>query len=314
MTPPLRRICLIGEVMIELSSMDFDGNLARLGVAGDTFNTAVHLSRLLKGSGWSVEYVTLLGKDSLSDQIVARMQAEGVSTLHVGRHPDRLPGIYAIQRDGQGERSFLYWRTNSAARRLFSDGLPDLCVLDGADAVFLSLITLAILPSEIRNALIDKLAILRAKGCLIAFDSNYRAAIWQDVDKARLACAQMWAATTLALPSRDDEAQLWPAESVAATLERLAAAGIDEIALKAAAAGPVIWRGEVLPAGPFKAAAQVVDTSGAGDAFNAGYLASRLCGGNPQAAALQGHDLALHVIGQHGAIPRDQHIADQDAG
>ncbi|URK85998.1 PfkB family carbohydrate kinase (plasmid) [Rhizobium sp. RCAM05350] len=93
---------------------------------GDTYNTAGHLARLLKGSDWTVEYVTLLGKDCLSNQIVSHMQNEGVSTRLVGRHPDRLPGIYAVERGEKGERSFLYWRANSAARRLFSDGLPGL--------------------------------------------------------------------------------------------------------------------------------------------------------------------------------------------
>jgi 2-dehydro-3-deoxygluconokinase len=308
MTTPYRRICLIGEVMIELSSLDFETNLAQIGVAGDTFNTAVHLARLLKGSDWRVEYVTLLGKDSLSDQIITRMQAEGVSTRHVGRHPDRLPGIYAIERDEKGERSFHYWRANSAAKQLFSDGPPDLSALDDADAVFLSLITLAILPTEICDTLFAKLAALRARGCLVAFDSNYRPALWDDVDQARLACSRMWAATTLAFPSRDDEAKLWPGESVPAVLDRLAGAGVIEIALKDGAAGPVIWKGDMPSVGPFKAAARVVDTSGAGDAFNAGYLAARLRGYSPEKAALQGHELAIHVIGRHGAIPHEPEI------
>lgn len=304
MTTPTRRICLIGETMIELSAINCAAETAQVGVAGDTYNTAVHLARLLKDSDWAVEYVTLLGQDSLSDQIVVQMQAEGVSARLVGRHPDRLPGIYAIELDEKGERSFRYWRAQSAARRLFSDGLPELAALDGADAVFLSLITLAILPVDVRDALIAKLADMRARGCLVAFDSNYRPALWQDVTQARLACSEMWAATALALPSRDDEAKLWPGETVPAILGRLVAGGVSEIALKDGAAGPVIWMGDLRSSGPFKAAARVVDTSGAGDAFNAGYLAARLRGSGPEQAALQGHELAIHVIGQRGAIPQ----------
>lgn len=218
MTNTTKRICLIGEVMIELSGINCASNTARVGVAGDTYNTAVHMARLLKDSDWTVEYVTLLGQDGLSEQIITQMQAEAVSTRLVGRHPDRLPGIYAIELDAAGERSFRYWRAQSAARRLFLDGLPDLAALDGADAVFLSLITLAILPAEVRDPLIAKLVDLRAQGCLVAFDSNYRPALWPDAAQARLACSKMWAATSLALPSRDDEAKLWPGETIPETL------------------------------------------------------------------------------------------------
>ena len=303
MRQPRRRICLIGEVMIELSGIDFAARTAVVGVAGDTYNTTVHLARLLKGSDWAIEYVTLLGADGLSMQILDHMRAEGISTKTVGRHPDRLPGIYAIELDAKGERSFRYWRAGSAARRLFSEGAPRLEVLDGADVVFLSLITLAILPDDTREALITKLAALRAQGCLVAFDSNLRPALWPDLVQARQVCALMWGATSLALPSRDDEARLWPGETVQETIDRLLAHGVTEIALKDGATGPALWHAGLRACGPFAQATHVVDTAGAGDAFNAGYLAARLSGNDPEDAARQGHELAVHVIGRRGATP-----------
>lgn len=303
MTISRKRICLLGEVMIELSDLNFAAQQARIGMAGDTFNTAVHLARLLRGSDWNVEYVTLLGQDSLSDQIIEVMQAEGLGTRLVGRHPDRLPGVYAIERDAKGERSFRYWRSNSAARRLFSEGAPELFALDGAQTVVLSLITLAILPPEIRRALITKLADMRRQGCLVVFDSNYRPALWASAEEARQVSAQMWEATSIALPSRDDEARLWSDEKPTDVVARLAAAGVGEIALKDGAAGPLLWQGEALPAMAFATATRVVDTSAAGDALNAGYLAARLQGLGPADAAKKGHDLAIRVIGLVGALP-----------
>lgn len=299
-----RRICLIGEVMVELYHIDCAGQSASVGVAGDSYNTAVHLARQLDPKEWAVHYVTLLGRDPLSDQIVHQMQAEAIDVSLVGRHPDRLPGLYAVEVDGQGERSFHYWRSNSAARLLFSEAYPDLDDLDGSDAVFLSLISLAILPTDVRKALLVKLAALRAKGSMICFDSNYRPKLWPDVVTARACCADIWATTSIALPSRDDEAALWPGETVEDLLHRIAGSGVDEIALKNGASGPVIWQGECLKTEAFHRVEKVVDTSGAGDAFNGGYLAARLQGSAPASAAQKGHALAAWVITQQGALPR----------
>ena len=96
------KIACIGEVMIELSPAG--EGLMRAGVAGDSFNTAVYLSRLL-GPG-VVSYVTALGCDPQSDRIMDAIAAEGIATDLCERVPDGLPGLYMITLDDRGERSF----------------------------------------------------------------------------------------------------------------------------------------------------------------------------------------------------------------
>ena len=298
---PIRIACL-GEAMVELSNLDPQGRRIDFGIAGDTLNTAIYLKRIL-GAEAEVSYLTALGDDAYSDRMVAFMEEEGLDTSRIARIGDRLPGIYAINLDAQGERNFAYWRSESAARSMFAEGALDMASLGEFDVVFLSGITLAILPAEHRDRLAGQCSRLRAMGRTVAFDTNYRPRLWDSVEAARDAFTTMWGATTIALPSRDDEARLHPGETVGEVFERLARRGVREIALKDGAQGAHLWAdGRELPRGTYLPAARVVDTTAAGDSFDAGYLAARLQGRPVEEAAQAAHALASRVIGVRGAI------------
>jgi 2-dehydro-3-deoxygluconokinase len=298
---PIRIACL-GEAMVELSNLDAAAGRIGFGVAGDTLNTAIYLKRALGGAA-EVSYLTALGDDAFSDHMVRFMDAEALDTTCIARLGGRLPGIYAINLDDRGERSFTYWRSESAARSMFAAGALDADQLGDFDVVFLTGITLAILPPEHRTKLIGQCSWLRAMGRTVAFDTNYRPRLWESEDAARAAFSQMWDATTVALPSRDDEERLHPGESVGDLFDRLARKGVREAALKDGAAGPHLWaEGRALPRGTYPPAARVVDTTAAGDSFNAGYLAARVQGGSVEEAAQEAHALAGQVIGVRGAI------------
>ena len=288
--------------MIELNQIDLDGGTARLGFAGDTLNTAIYLARL----GCDVAYVTNLGTDAFSSRMVQRFQGEGVDCRLIGRHDSRMPGIYAIETDPGGERSFRYWRDASAARTLFSGVGASLADLDAFDVIYLSGITLAILPPEVRASLTKAATALKAAGKTTVFDTNHRPRLWPDLRTAQESFTAMWQATTVALPSYDDEERLYPGQTPAQVAQRVADLGPAEVVLKNGAEGPLLcWDGQTVQTAMAKAA-HVLDTSGAGDSFNAGYLAARLQGADPLLAAAAGHRLATAVIGHHGAvIPRD---------
>lgn len=302
---PLRIACL-GEPMVELSGLDPQAGTLAFGVAGDTLNTAIYLKRAL-GEGAQVAYLTALGDDAFSDRMAAFMQEEGLDTSGVARLPGRLPGIYAINLDERGERTFSYWRSESAARSMFSEGALNPEALGGFDLLFLSGISLAILPPEQRMRLIGQCSWLKAMGRTVAFDTNYRPRLWDGEEAARATFSMMWEATNIALPSRDDEERLHPGEEVQDLFDRLGRKGVREIALKDGAEGPHLWaEGRVLPKGDYPLAPKVVDTTAAGDGFNAGYLAARVRGASVEEAAQAGHALASRIIGVRGAIlPRE---------
>lgn len=298
MTNPRLRVACLGECMIELSKMDLVEGVARVGFAGDTLNTATYLARL----GVDVSYITNLGCDAFSQRMLAVFAEEGIDTGLIGLDDHRLPGIYSIETDEAGERSFRYWREASAARTLFSGVGASLNDLAQFDVIYLSGITLAILPPDVRDALIAAMQALRAAGKTVVFDTNYRPRLWPDEPTARAAFAAMWRGTSLALPSFDDEDRLYPGSTPAQVITRITVLGPAEVVLKNGAAGPMIGYDGRTTQTNLAPADNVVDTTGAGDSFNAGYLAARLRRADPMAAAAAGHRLASCVIGHNGGV------------
>jgi 2-dehydro-3-deoxygluconokinase len=295
----------IGECMIELQRSS-NGMDYRFG--GDTLNAAVYMARMLDPEQVKVAYVTALGADGMSDEMCASWQDEGIDTGCVLRLPDRLPGIYMIETDPSGERRFHYWRKDSAARHWLEapDAGKVLLRLAAARMVYLSGISLAILSPADRELLIAALAQCRAAGGSVVFDNNYRPRLWESAAEAAEVYRRVLAHCDIALLTLDDEQALFGPGDAAAAIERTRALGVGEVVVKRGGEPCVVWAGgrsvEVAPA----PVAEVVDTTAAGDSFGAAYLAARLSGQDPEAAARAGHRLAGTVIRHRGAIiPRD---------
>lgn len=289
------RIVFAGEAMIELSR---EGDGWQLGSAGDTLNTAVHLAAL----GNEVGYLTALGSDPFSRELTSEWQERGIDCSLVLTNPDRLPGLYAIVTDADGERSFSYWRENSAARTLFSlPGVEEAIARAEATSLFgYSLISLAILPDGARPRMLDLAGRVRGRGGKVAFDGNYRAALWPGSDEAVAARDEAIGLADFGLPTLEDEAQLSGHEDPLQVLDHWRRLGCDEVVVKLGAEGCMLPDGSVVPP-PERL--HPVDTSGAGDAFNAGYLDARLAGASVRDAALAGHKLAGRTVMHRGAIP-----------
>ena len=296
------RLLAIGEVMAEIRTAGDDG--FALGFAGDTYNTAVYAAREIGVPG-AVAYLTRVGSEPLSAALMERAAGEGIDTTHVAVDPDRNIGIYSVSTDAHGERSFHYWRADSAARRLFAVEETAM-FMPGAEIIYLSGITLAILAPAARHRLVEALAARRAAGTRIAFDSNYRPKLWEDAAAARATMQALWEVTDIALPSIDDEMELFGDSGEAAVIDRFAERSWEGIAIKRGIRGPVSPHIDAAAHPDFPPADRVVDTTAAGDSFNGGYLAAFLAGKDEAARLAAGHALAARVVGAPGAIiPRE---------
>ncbi|RQP04423.1 MAG: sugar kinase [Paracoccus sp. BP8] len=297
------RILAIGEPLVEFTARSDAPSTFDRRLGGDTLNTAIYLARLM-GPG-AVGYLTGLGDDAMSRWLIAEAEAEEVGMAQVVLRPGGRPGLSFISTDAAGERSFLYWREHAPFRSLFCDaGQAPLAALEQAGTLFLSAITLAVLQEDGRARLMDALARRRKAGARIVFDTNYRPALWPNAKTAGRVIARAAGIATLVLPSMDDMGGCFgtaaPAEAMA-LLMRLTEAEIvlttGGAAVLRRAAGETEVQAHALP--PAVAAR---DTTGAGDSFNAAYLAARLAGLAPHPAILAAARLAAVVVQHPGAI------------
>ena len=292
----MTRVACIGECMIELR--EADGGLYARGYGGDTLNTAVYLARL----GIEVDYITALGDDAISDQMIADWAAEGVGTGRVVRLPGRLPGLYMIRTDARGERFFFHWREQSAARSLMD--LPAtadiLKSLADDEIIYFSAITLSIYSEDGRTRLIAALEQARQRGARVAFDTNFRARGWPDLEVARAAYRRAFEVADIVLASIEDMLPLYPDQSPENLMARIVT---PEAVLKLSEPTSIVrFAGELREIKAEPLAAAVVDTTAAGDSFAAAYIAARLAGSDPIEASRAGHRLAGVVVGHPGAI------------
>ncbi len=281
--------------MLELSK---EGEGWCLGYGGDTLNTAIHMAR----SGVDTAYLTALGSDPFSEDLKRRWADEGLDLSLVLTDPVRHPGLYAINIDDRGERSFTYWRGDSAARGMFAcAGIEAaLAKSERTDLLGFSLITLAILPPEAREQITALATRVRARGGKVAFDGNYRPRLWASAEEACAARDAAIACADIGLPTLDDEVLLSGVRDADTVAAHWASLGCVETIVKLGAAGCRLPDGTILPP---PGILDPVDTSGAGDAFNGGYLAARLAGACVEAAALAGHERAGWCVMHRGAIP-----------
>ncbi|MCL5778116.1 sugar kinase [Limibaculum sp. FT325] len=292
----------IGECMVEMAPAP--GGLFRMGFAGDTFNTAWYARRLLPAE-WTVGYATAVGDDAVSRAMLEFMGGEGIDTGTVRRIPGRTVGLYMIRLE-QGERSFSYWRGQSAARALADDADWLDRILSGRDLLFFSGITMAILGPEGRATLVAALGRARALGAQVALDTNLRPRLWESEAAMRAGLTHAAAVADIVLPSFDEETGLFGDARPEETVARYRDLGATLVAVKNGQAPAHLWsarEGARIFTPPH--VAEVVDSTAAGDSFDAGLLAALLTGATLDEAATRAMTLAARVIGKRGALAPD---------
>lgn len=291
----------VGECMLELIP-ESESSL-KMSFAGDVYNALVYAKRCFGNLDCAL--LTGAGKDALSVNMVNHWQREGINTQYVQYSETNSLGIYSISVDGEGERSFTYWRKDSAAT-LLMDYLSQeeyLALLSNVDLVFFSGITLGILADEKRLALLKLMSQLRSQGKIIAFDPNYRPAMFNGINDAAEWMKKAYQVADLALPGLDEHQEVFAHQMVSQVMEFCFEQGVKEVVVKAGSAGTFVFESDGQPVHqPFTPAPKQVDSTAAGDSFAGSYLASRLNKLAPQEALINANTVAGEVVQHQGGI------------
>jgi len=293
------RLLSIGECMVEL--MQAEGDLLRKGYAGDTFNTAYY-ARLFLPHDWTVDYLTAVGTDTVSGEMLAFIEKTGVGTGFIRRVEGRSPGLYMIHLK-DGERSFSYWRSVSAAKTLADDAAHLRAAIEACDIIVFSGITLAILAPSAVETLLLELRRAKAAGKRVVFDPNIRPRLWDDKHHMLETISAGARASSLVMPSFDDEAAHFGDADIAATIARYRALGVENIVVKDGSKGVTLSFGDApRQFVPSATVERIVDTTSAGDSFNGAFLARYAIDGDAGKAARFAAETAATVIQHHGAL------------
>ncbi|AEV27896.1 sugar kinase, ribokinase [Sphaerochaeta pleomorpha str. Grapes] len=236
--------------------------------AGAESNVSVGLSKLGHTSGW----ISKLGDDEFGEFILRELRGEGVDTSRVLRTNLAPTGIMFKQLSSDKESSVFYYRKGSAASLLCPEDLDEEYIKQ-ARILLISGITPA-LSNSCKETVLRAIEIARANKVLVCFDPNIRRKLWNE-DAARMTLLPILSLSDIVLLG-DDEANILLGETDQEKIvEALRKLNVRWIAVKKGKEGAYVADSEnefSIPIFPMK----VVDTIGAGDAFNAGFISGLL--------------------------------------
>ena len=265
----MSKMITIGETMAEFVSPQ-PGYLRymknyELHAAGAETNVAIGVCKL----GHSASWISRLGKDELGIFIQNSVRAEGVDTTYLKRDPEHNTGVMFKQVLTGRETSMFYYRENSAAANMTPDDLkPEM--FEGADVLHLSGITPVL--SESCEAMIERaVELAKCAGLKLSFDPNIRRKLWKDRDYTPVIKKLCDESNILMLGVKEAEVLYGTTDKGQIADLFFANSEAKYLAIKDGGNGAFVADRNgryAIPPYPCKP----VDPTGAGDAFNAGFL------------------------------------------
>ena len=289
-------ICAIGECMIEMTNVEKE--LYNYSVAGDTLNFTSYLDQSI----FNKFYLTAIGTSDINKGVISFFKKKKINTDLVKKISSKEIGLYLIKNTKRGEKKFYYWRDDSAANLFFNHISKSLFIKKYTfDYIYLTGITLSILDFKNIDKFITNLSVLRKKNSKIIFDFNIRIKRWSKKN-LNLYLNKILPNIDILFCSGEDLV-CWKKNNNIKTFQYI---------LKKFNIYHAIYRKNeeynysfyknkkyMIKNKPIK---KVVDTSGAGDGYNAAYLSSFIISNNPQIALNEASKIGAKIVMKKGAI------------
>lgn len=283
----------------DISSLENNSSNIKINFGGDTYNSAVYFSRLTNNKT-NTFYSTALGKDNFSKKMISRFKNENIKCDYIRTDGENPPGLYSIEINEKGERSFSYWRDQSPSKYIFlgSKGKKLVKDINNADVFYYTGISAGILDKKQRKDLIN----IGSTATICGFDFNYRSQLHYNKKVSQLLFNEINNRVDIHFVSFDDARELFKIKN---PLEIFEIINEKKNLILIRYKNSIIFKNKqqeiktvTVPHG------EVVDTTAAGDAFNGSFLAIMNNNKNVpvEENILISHSVTREVIKHRGAI------------
>jgi 2-dehydro-3-deoxygluconokinase len=254
-------------------------------VGGAESNIALALNRLGKRTRW----ISRIGNDPFGDIITSTLGGEGVDVSMVIKDDASPTAVFFKESKGYGDPYVYYYRKNSAASKLSPQDLSEKW-FQGARHLHVTGITPA-LGDKTKVLIRESMILAREKGLTVSFDPNIRNKLWS-IKEARETLLSLIPYCDMFFPGLEEAEFLIGEKTEEDYCHEFIKMGVKLVVLKLGSRGSMCQFGDtVIRVEPYKVTT-VVDTVGAGDAFDAGFL-----------SVLLDKNLLLHEDSLHSSVP-----------
>lgn len=290
----------VGELLADLighhvSNSLLDAQDFRRYQGGSPANMATNMARL----GSQVALVACVGNDNIGKYLVRQIEESGVDIQYITADPLEPTTIVLVSRTA-GTPDFVAYR--HADCQLKPEQLPDSLL---AQTQLFHTTCFALSQQPAQDTIVDAARRAKAAGCQVTIDANYAPTIWPDRAQAWRVLTDYFAAGAMVKVSEDDAERLYGSPQ---TPERILSdfhqMGATTICLTLGANGSLVsYDGGAKQARIPGKKIDVVDVTGAGDAYWAGFLTAYLDGYAPGNCAHAGAALAKMKLTRQGPLP-----------